>query len=443
VLNEVSPGGLPRRYFSSNVVCADFLGEDAIDGGFDFIVGNPPYVSATRIDAERKVDLRDRFATATGRLDLYMLFIERAVKLLGRCGRLALITPDKFLISQSARGLRGFLLESACVRSIARFRSHKVFAKAATVPCVTVFERSEKRGEVELLTCDDNVEGDPHVRVLERSTACHSVLTSDPWYLSTSDDIALARRLQGKHPRLAQFTTRVSAGPATGRDRLFVVPRGSHPEIERELLRPAVRGRDVDAYAIDDPGLDILVPYTYDGTGSATLVDLRDYPGAARYLGAHRSDLRQRHCVRVWGKPWYDLHDCPTLDLARQTKILVPDVANSNRFAVDDGHYFPLHSAYYLVPRKGVDPHFLVGILNSALAGFFVRVFSPLVKDGFNRYRQQFLAEIPIPLASEHEQRSIADAARRGDHAMVNECVASLFRLSPEDDTRMREAIAR
>lgn len=274
VLSDVAPGTLPRRFFASNILCADFLGEQSSRDKFDFIVGNPPYVSATRIDAERKVEFRDRFATASGRLDLYTLFIERAVELLRHSGRLAFITPDKFLISQSARGLRSFLLESTAVRSIARFHSHNVFAKAATVPCVTVFERSDARSDIELMTCEDVVEEQPRVRVLERSTARHTLLSSGPWYLSTSDDVAFARRLQGKHPRLAQFTVRVSAGPATGRDRLFVMRRGSQPDIESELLHPAVRGRDVAAFGIDDPGLDILVPYTFDRAGNASLIDL-------------------------------------------------------------------------------------------------------------------------------------------------------------------------
>ena len=103
-------------------------------GGFDFIVGNPPYVSATRISDSYKRALRLRFATASGRLDLYTVFIERSLSLLSKGGRLALITPDKFLISQTARALRGFIIARSSVRTIAQFRSHKVFRNAATVP---------------------------------------------------------------------------------------------------------------------------------------------------------------------------------------------------------------------------------------------------------------------------------------------------------------------
>lgn len=430
------PGPLPPGYFARNVRRADFLTPEGLDGlpaPFAFVVGNPPYVSATRIHAAQKAELRRRFATASGRLDLYTLFIERAVGALAEDGRAALITPDKYLVSQSARSLRGFLADRGVLRSIARFRSHRVFASAATVPCVTVFDRTAGAPDVEVLACDDAPAPSPRIEVRERALVPRSSLTSAPWYLSTAGALPLARRLQAGRPRVADVTVRVSAGPATGRDGVFVMPRGSEPEIEPELLRPAVRGRDVDAYAIRDPQLDILLPYTFDVAGEAQLIDLRRFAGAARYLARHREVLGARHCVRVWEKRWYDLHDHPACDLASQPKILVPDVADSNRFAVDRGRFFPLHSAYYLLPRERADLEFLVGLLNSTVAAFFVRVFSPVVKDGFNRYRQQFLHEIPIPATTADERAAIALAARDRDAATVDRHVERLFGLSDED----------
>jgi adenine-specific DNA-methyltransferase len=445
-VKEASPGRLKPSFFSRNVACGDFLTADLAKATgrheFAFVVGNPPYVSATRLDAERKLALREHFSTAAGRLDLYTVFIERAVRLLAPRGRGAFITPDKFLVSQSASSLRSFLIQATSVRVIARFSSHKVFAGAATVPCVSVVERSRSKNAVTLLQCDaDERPTPPIVRVTSRASVPQSTLTRQPWYLAAPSALKLARKLQAGCHSLNEVTLRVSAGPATGRDRVFVFRRGSEPGIEPALIRPAVRGRDVESYGITDPGLDIILPYTYDKAGQGTLVDLEKFPGAARYLTRHRDELKSRHCVRVWKKPWHDIHDHATVDLARLKKLLVPDVANSNRFAVDEGRFLPLHSAYYIIPAPGVDPHFLCGLLNSHVASFFVRVFSPVVKDGFNRYRQQFLAEIPIPIATPGQQREIAAAACRRDAAMVNSLVSKLFRISRSDASTIRSTL--
>lgn len=436
-VQAVSPGSLPRNFFRGNVVRADFLAPRGLGAlphaTFDFVCGNPPYVSATRIAPAKKAQLRRRFTTASGRLDLYSLFIERSVDVLAADGTAALITPDKFLVSQSARGLRSFLAERRVMRSIARFSSHRVFADAATVPCVSVFSRDARDEHVEVVDCVDVADGRARIEVTERTRVTRASLTSAPWYLSTNGALALARRLQAGRLRVAQVTLRISAGPATGRDGIYVFPRGTQPQVEPELLRPVVRGRDLDAYRLEDPELDILLPYTFDLAGTPHLIDLARFPGAARYLKRHREELVDRHCVRAWEKPWYDLHDQPATDLSTHAKILVPDVAQSNRFVVDEGRYFPLHSAYYLLPRPGTDLYFLVGLLNSSVAAFFVRVFSPQVKDGFNRYRQQFLHEIPVPSATPREAAKLAAAARRGDAATVDQIVRQLFALTDDD----------
>ena len=428
---------LSPQFFTANVVRADFLFDDlgkiAPSDGFAFVVGNPPYVAATRLDATYKERLRGAYQSASGRVDLYTVFMERALTLLARRGRLAFLTPDKFLVSQSARELRSILLNRNGIVSVARFRSHKVFSDAATVPCVTVVERSGRPRSVTVLTCGERPGGDGRVAVLDRAKVEQRTLTSSAWHLHGLDRQALAQRLQGAHPTLAHLTVRVSAGPATGRDGVFVFPRGSQPEIEETLLRPVVRGRDLDAFRIEDPGLDMLVPYTFDRAGNSALVEIGDFPGARRYLQRHRADLEARHCVRVWGKRWYDLHDQMLSDLAAQPKILVPDVANANRFAVDRGRFLPLHSVYYLVPRNGVDADYLCAVLNSRVAQFLVRLFAPVVKDGFNRYRQQFLASLPVPLATTQQTAEIATAAREGRQDELHGRMARLFHLTAQE----------
>ena len=71
-VQEASPGRMSPSFFSKNIVCGDFLttdfGKATGHQEFAFIVGNPPYVSATRLNAERKAALGENCATATGRL---------------------------------------------------------------------------------------------------------------------------------------------------------------------------------------------------------------------------------------------------------------------------------------------------------------------------------------------------------------------------------------
>jgi SAM-dependent methyltransferase len=432
---QVSP-----NFFASNVICADFLLTNSrilpIEQ-LDRVVGNPPYVATTRLSEEQKADLRSRFIVANGRLDLYTLFFEKGLRLLRPGGMLAFITPNKFLVSESSKRLRTLMLSCASIHTIANFRSHRVFEDAATVPCVTVLRREATASAFRLMECTVAPGGQGPVHVIETSSPTHPKSGGQPWFLAQPELLALAHHLQEQHPSLGELASRISAGIATGRDRVFVLRDGAGCNLEPELRRPALRGQDLLAFRIQDPSLELILPYLPTSSGRPELVDLREFPRTGAYLERHRAELETRHCVRVWQKAWYDIHDPWTLDITGLTKVLVPDVACTNRFVLDEGRFCPLHSAYYIVP-DGVDPRYLTAVLNSSPVEFLVRLLAPVVKDGFSRYRRQFLVTLPIPAARGHEGAEIVRAAEAVEYETADALCCRLFGLTERKLRTMR-----
>jgi hypothetical protein len=202
-------------------------------------------------------------------------------------------------------------------------------------------------------------------------------------------------------------------------------------KLEPDLRRPAIRGKDLSAFRADGPDLEIILPYLPAAQGRPELVDLDRFPRTKTYLEANRAELETRHCVRTWQKLWYDIHDPWTLDITGMTKILVPDVACTNRFVLDEGQYCPLHSAYYIIPDRG-EPKYLTAVLNSSALEFLVRLLAPVVKDGFSRYRRQFLVTLPIPEANEQAQKEIVAAVEANDLSKADDLCCRLFGLSRE-----------
>jgi len=432
-VQELAPGPLPDDFMTVNIVRGDFLVGDELrrlpptrSGGFRFIVGNPPYVATTRLDDRHKAQLRVLFSTAVGRVDLYTLFIERALQVIAPGGTVAFITPDKFLASRTSHRLRTFISAHGTLRTVARFRSHKVFPGAAVVPCVTVIDRGTGTSPIEMLTCTTNGE---RVEVIERAVLPRAGISTGDWQFKRPELLRIVERLVASFPSLDARARRISAGPATGRDEVYVRPRAELEEVEPELVHAALRGRDIGTFSITDPNLGILLPYELRD-GVPELVRLSRYPGAQRYLERHRGILRLRHCVRVWEKAWFDLHDQPATDLAGTIKIVVPDVAESCRFAVDRGRYFPLHSAYYIVPQDPADADLLAAVMNATVAEFVLRLLAPVAKDGFSRFRRQFLAGVPIANAPPRQRRDILAAVERGRLDDANVMVTRLYGLT-------------
>jgi hypothetical protein len=304
-----------------------------------------------------------------------------------------------------------------------------------------VYERNAEPGRIDVLECADRAAPAGSVVVLRRSQIPAVRFTEDRWNTVRPELQSIAQAIRDGHPALAACSSRVSAGLATGLDRVFVLPRAAAREVEPELLHSAVRGRDVSAFAIEDPGLALLLPYTFAESGRPELVDIASYPAAKRHLEAHRDALDRRHCVRVWRKKWFDLHDPVPFDLAATEKIIVPDLAESNRFALDRGSFAPLHSAYYVVPRE-IDAEYLTAVLNSSAIEFLMRLEAPVAKDGFNRYRRQFLLHLPVPVPRARDARAIITAAGAGDRSACDGAVARLLGLSSQQERTIERHLA-
>jgi adenine-specific DNA-methyltransferase len=400
----------PERY-DTNIRCADFLQLDPIvERRPTWIVANPPYVSATHLSGARKLDLTRRFTSAWGRLDLYGVFLEHALALLTPGGAASFITPDKWLTSDSSRSLRA-LVGRHRVRSIARFDRHDLFPGVATVPCVAVVVREPPvAGSVVVQWYDADADGHPIATGTREQL--HIPAGGAPWHA-----VSASASLAGGVP-LGDLVERISVGLATGYNRCFVIDDAAARAIEPELLRPVLRGRDVLDDDLAEAGLWLLLPYRFDDAGRALgPIDLTDFPGARAHLEAHRPALEQRHCVRIWRKRWYELHDPVLVDIARRPKIVVPDVAFTPRFALEPGERVPLHSAYYLLPRADspIPAPRLLELLRSPAVAEDLRRRAPTAKSGYRRFRAQALRDVRLPidphLVHSMRQPSLLDAA--------------------------------
>ena len=110
-------------------------------GGFDVVIGNPPYVSANEVkkfSTKEQFDfLKSNYVTAKGAVDLYIYFFERGLKALRKNGCLAYITPNRFLSASYGTALREFLIAKYEIERVVDYSDKKVFPDASTYPVIT------------------------------------------------------------------------------------------------------------------------------------------------------------------------------------------------------------------------------------------------------------------------------------------------------------------
>lgn len=359
----------------------DFL-SDALPS-FDYVMGNPPYVPITELSEVEKARYRDRFVSARGRFDLYLLFFERAVELLEAGGRLVYVTPEKYLTVRTAKRLRQ-LFSRQRVREVDLLPAD-TFPDLVTYPAVTTLEKAEPSGSTTLRLRDGTQ------RAVCFSEAGASLAPQ------MYGDSAGQSQLASAAATLQQFCRRISAGVATGADRIFVTEASSLNEELRAFAYDAVAGRHLAPSQPRPQSEDaILIPY--DETGDLLPPDALGALGEYLSEPKRKQKLLSRSCVPR--KRWYAFHETPPMEAFMQPKLLCKDIAAEPRFWTDrEGGLVPRHSVYYIVPHDTRDLDLLAAHLNSEAVAAWLRANCQRAANDYLRLQSTPLKRIPIPEA--------------------------------------------
>lgn len=370
--------------------------------GFDVIVGNPPWLMAGYYVAESTEYLRKHFSTATGKFDLYYLFIEQCLRLLTPGGYFGLIVPNKMFHTRAAKALRQLLATRADLSTIQDFGTEKLFEGATNYSCIMVGRNQAPNPEVifQRATAD--------LSVWEEFSMDQKLLSSAPWNFMDEAARDLWERLTKETDRLEDLVDRFGTGAQTGSDKLltFDGPTAREAEFEKRLIVPLLRGRDVRAYSLNNRPKCMLFPYLASGENFTILTEreLRTYPRTYAYLKANREALSKR----VWFKKtptelsgaWYGYMYVEQRKYLARPHLLTPALSPVSNFALGNGALFATGTAGVtsLVLRDaGYSPEFLLGILNSSVAGAWVRSHSPIFQGGYRKFSAPYLKDIPVP----------------------------------------------
>lgn len=342
---------------------------------YDYIIGNPPYVSIQGLSIEERTHYRQQYAAAQGRFDLYLLFFEQSLRLLKPEGRLVFVTPEKFLYVQTASALRR-QLAALTVEEIDLI-DESAFGGLVTYPTVTTVVGRPSTGET-------------LVRLRDGTEKTISVPNDGSSWLPHMR--GNGKRSNG--PTLSDVFVRISCGVATGADNVFVVDESTVDPSLREFAYPTISGRQLEVNSPVATKESMLIPYTNEGV----LLAESELGALGNYLRdpGRRKQLLRRTCVSR--KPWFAFHETPPLNQILRPKILCKDIGQRPWFVVDEsGEIVPRHSVYYLVPEDASQIHELCDYLNSAEAHDWLMEHCQRAANGFVRLQSHVLKMLPVP----------------------------------------------
>jgi hypothetical protein len=383
-------------------------------GGFDLLIGNPPWVRGERLPARVRETLAHRYASwrcADGRFahspDLSVAFCERALELVAPGGCVALLVPAKLATAGYAEALRHRLAATTRLERIAPLSEDAAHAFGAAVyPMALVAARRDPEPGAELVATLGPAPAAPHQpqRPLQQP---------GPWVL-VPDAAAVARRLVHDHPRLGErWIPRL--GVKTGADDTFLV---NDPVAG---ARPALRGRDIAPW-LATPRRFVL--WTHDRAGRP--LERLPAPLAAR-LASQTERLRRRTDYR--GGPVWQLFRT-ALGVAPH-RVVWADLARGLTAAVPQADVVPLNTVYGIVTRSVDEAHALAALLNTAWCTALARLAADPARGGFRRFNARVVAGLPFPRIDDRRWETLARHGRR--HEPADALVAELYGLDAHD----------
>jgi hypothetical protein len=398
-------------------------------GGFDAVIGNPPYIRSQSLGEEMRKYYSQDYRTATATYDIYVLFVERGVSLLKDKGRLGFILPNKFFTTDYGEGLRGLLTDNNLIDHIVDFEDAQIFKGAGTYTNLLLLQKRKDspichyahlgamyknegtRGLSQMLD-DGSFDFDP-------IELAHG---GQRWTIAVGAGGNLLTRLQSELPLLKSIGPHCFQGLKTSADKLYMVTRQSKKgnickvtnglnetiEIEQAILRPVVKGEHVKRYVTDRSAqLYIIYPYSVDSNGQAKLIasDVlqNDYPLTWAYFKSKKQILGDRDRGTWSSRPdWYAYARGQNIATFIGRKILLPYMTTRLRADLDEDEdlfFVNITTGGYGLRFENAEDHdlkYILGLLNSKLLDNFIRQMTNAFRGGYFAVNKQAIERLPF-----------------------------------------------
>lgn len=371
--------------------------------GFDVVIGNPPYIRVQTLQASAPKQVEylktHYFAASKGNFDVYVVFVERGLRLLQKNGSLSFILPHKFFNVSYGERLRELLAEGKHVSQIVHFGHHQVFPGASNYICLLFLESVQTQG-FRFIRVDDLESWFENQKGRERLLTA-AELNSTEWDFTEETDKPLLQKLANGATRLLDLPADMSRGSSSGSDTVFVIDQPA--SIEKKLLRQPVFAADFERY-IYTPGKKWTVIFPYvrrrDGFSPYKESELKSrFPKGFAYLKSQKHTLSERkHSSR-----WFSFSAPRNLDLHDRAQILVPLLAKRGSCCLIPsefrGKLCPMASGGFTITLAAACPYaaeYVLALLNSRLLFWRLRQTSNVFRGGWITCTKQYFGELPI-----------------------------------------------
>jgi len=423
-------------------------------GGFDFIIGNPPYVEVKNYNVDLPYMhqyIKEKFPSSrNGKIDLAIPFIERAIGLLNNAGRVGFIIQKRFFKTDYGKKIREIITGSNYLSSIIDFEATTIFKDRMTYVALLILDKTSPenftykyfRSNIQLLPAELRETPIPELAPEQYITLPATAVSENPWSFDDNQLIEIRTKLL-ENGCLSDYA-KVKVGIQVLWDRAYhirptsvkkgIIKGKSHIEEDVELelaaCRPLICNESFYPYRTDHADVFVIFPYdVVDGNVSEiTFSDFeKRFPLAGKYLRKNKAKIEaavetlpRKFPEKYTGEYWH-LFTRVQNHGATYPKIMVPMTALDTfaSLTFSDKTYCDNANVFFIeAPEKDdITLYALSAIINSTIYSVLARSIANPQSNGYFKFNKQFLEPVPFPCQSfrdnEEVKGKLADAAKK------------------------------
>jgi hypothetical protein len=378
------------------------------EGGFDVVLGNPPYVRMEHLKA-LKPYLEKRYEVVSDRADLYCYFFERGLRLLKPGGRLGFISSNTFFKTGSGKPLRGYLLREATIEGVVDFGDLQIFEGVTTYPAILTMKRGAAPKAHELRFWKVDVLPETNFQATWEKAAGpypQAALGAGSWELENPALRALRDKIRAGRKTLKDVYGSPMRGVGTGLNGAFVIDNATKERLcaedprSAELLKPFLEGKDLKRWRAEPRGLWLIyIP--------KNRINIDDYPAIRDWLLPFKDKLE----ARATKQEWFELQQAQEAYVPRfaAPKVIYNRFTDKPNFAFVDEPIFTNDAPYFV----STDDPSLAALMNSKVFWFLLVTGATALRGGFVQLLGRYVEPLPIPMMTTETREDLVCNVRQ------------------------------
>ena len=350
---------------------------------FDIVIGNPPYIQIQTMNKDIKESYKNAgFKSFASTGDIYQLFYERSLNLIGKNGVVSLITSNKWMRAGYGASTREYFYNNANVFKIIDLGAGRFQSATVDVNIIFYGKNFEEKAEGERLFDAVNYKNDLEYLNLIRiwTQGAKAPLLSElvtanlgkEWVIMNKVERSIFEKIN-KHKALKDWGISINRGITTGLNEAFIIDEETKDKLIKEdkksaeLIKPLIRGRDINRYNYDFKKLYFI--NTHNGLKEKNIspINVNKYKAIKKHLNKYYSNLEIRQDKGITP---YNLRNCTYIEDFEKPKIVYQEICLNASYSFDDKNSFLTNNAYMMI-SPNYNLKLLLGLLNSKLYWWF------------------------------------------------------------------------